>query len=473
MALARKIAYNVAASTVAKICSTVLALVNIGFITRYLGIGGFGDYATVLAFLSFFGAILDLGLYSMATREISRQNADEKKIMSNVFSLRLLSSLILFIIAPLLFIFLPYSEELKKGILIIALSYTFSSSYMVFNGVFQKNLRMDKVTITELLGRILQVIFIILAVKNNWGFLAIISSVLVSSAFTFGAVLFLSRKYIKFSLEFDFVYWKNFLKMSLPVGISAFVTFLYFKMDTIILSFLKGSEAVGIYNMAYKIIENITFFPGMMVGLILPLLSVYVFSDKLRFAKVINETAKVFIIMIIPLVVGTFFLAEDVVNIIGGENFIISANVLRILIVALAFIFFGNLFNSVLLAANLQNKLMYVLSFCAVFNIGLNFILIPKYSYNGAAIVSLLTEFLVVVLTTYFVHKYVDYKFSMKGWGRIFLSGFFMFLFLMMFDNLNFVYAGVGSVLTYGLFLWLTRAITIGEIKILLFSGQK
>ncbi|KKP69139.1 MAG: Membrane protein involved in the export of O-antigen and teichoic acid [Candidatus Moranbacteria bacterium GW2011_GWE1_35_17] len=472
MALARKIAYNVVASTIAKVCATVLALVNIGFITRYLGVGGFGDYATVLAFLSFFGAILDLGLYSIATREISRNNADEKKIMSNVFSLRLLSSLALFIIAPLLFIFLPYSEDIKKGILIIALSYTFSSSYMVFNGVFQKNLRMDKVTITELLGKIIQVFFIILAVKNNWGFTAIIFSVLWSSMLTFGIVVFLSRKYIKFSLKFDFDYWKSFLKMSMPVGISALVTFLYFKMDTIMLSVLKGSEAVGIYNMAYKIIENITFFPGMIVGLILPLLSMYVFSDKVNFTKIINKTAKVFIIIIVPLIVGTLFLAEDIINIIGGKEFLISANALRVLIVALAFIFFGNLFNSILLSANLQNKLMHVLSFCAVFNIGLNFALIPKYSYMGAATVSLMTEFLVVALTAYIVSKYVDYRLSMKGWGKVIFSGLWMALFLAVLNNLNFIYAGLGSIFVYGLFLWLTRAITIREVKSLLVSPR-
>ncbi|MFA6183902.1 MAG: oligosaccharide flippase family protein [Parcubacteria group bacterium] len=471
MALARKIAYNVVASTIAKVCSTILALVNIGFITRYLGVNGFGDYATVLAFFSFFGAILDLGLYSIATREISRKNSNEEKIMSNVFALRLISASFLVIIVPILFVFLPYPEEIKKGILIIALSYVFASSYMVFNGIFQKNLRMDKVTIAELIGKVLQVIFVILVVKNDWGFTSVMMSVLVSTMFTFFMVIFLSRKYSKFSLEFDFDYWKKFLKMSYPVGISAFVTFLYFKMDTIMLSFLKGSESVGIYNMAYKIIENITFFPGMIVGLILPLLSMYVFSDKNNFTKVINKTVKVFLIMVVPMIIGTLFLAEDVINIIGGNQFLISANVLRILIFALAFIFFGNLFNSVLLAANLQGKLMYILSFCAVFNIGLNFILIPKYSYMGAAVVSVLTELLVVVLTMWAINKRVDYNFSLKGWGKIFFSGLAMGLFLIVFNRLNFIYTGVGSVLFYVLFLWLTRAITVREIRSLIFSS--
>lgn len=471
MALARKIAYNVVVNTIAKVLSTVLALVNIGFITRYLGVNGFGDYATVLAFFSFFGAIFDLGLYSISTREISRNNANEEKIMSNVFTLRILSATLVILVAPILIWCLPYSKDIEKGILIIALSYVFSSSYTVLNGIFQKNLRMDKITITEFFGKIVQVAFVAMAVKMSWGFNLIMTSVLVNAIFSFLVVLFLSKKYIKFSFSFDFEYWKKFLRMSLPVGISAIVSFLYFKMDTIILSILKGSEAVGIYNMAYKIIENITFFPGMIVGLILPLLSMYIFTDKRNFIKIANKTAKVFFLLVVPLVIGTLFLAEEIINIIGGKDFIISADVLRILIVALAFIFFGNLFNSILLSANLQKKLMYILTFCAFFNITLNLMIIPIYSYLGAATVSVLTEFLVVVITAYFANKDLDYRFSTKGWGRVIASGLAMGVFLFIFKNSGFVFSFIGSILVYGAFLWMTSAITIKEVRSLLVSA--
>ena len=64
---------------------TVLALVGIGFITRYLGAGGFGDYSTILAFFFFFGSLADLGLYAISTREISRPGSNEEEILGNVF----------------------------------------------------------------------------------------------------------------------------------------------------------------------------------------------------------------------------------------------------------------------------------------------------------------------------------------------------------------------------------------------------
>ena len=170
MLVARKIAYNVAVSSVAKILSTVLALVSIGFITRYLGKEGFGDYATVLAFFYLFAAISDLGLYHISTREISRPRADENRILGNIFSLRIIASLAVIILAPIILIFFPYPLEVKQGIMIAAFAFLFSSSYQVLNGVFQKNLAMDKVTISELIGKAIQVVVVIVAIRLSLGF---------------------------------------------------------------------------------------------------------------------------------------------------------------------------------------------------------------------------------------------------------------------------------------------------------------
>jgi len=104
----KKIALNVLINSCAKVLSTILALVSVGLITRYLGTEGFGNYATAVAFLSLFSALADLGLYNISTREISRSGADEKKIMGNVFSLRIISSTTVLILAPLVIFFLPY-----------------------------------------------------------------------------------------------------------------------------------------------------------------------------------------------------------------------------------------------------------------------------------------------------------------------------------------------------------------------------
>src|SRR3989338_4128523 len=285
MALARKIAYNVVLNSFLKVFSTVvLSLLSIRLITGYLGQEGFGEYSTVLAFFAFFSAIADLGLSSVMAREISREGADEKKILSKIFSLRLTASFVVFLLSPLLILFFDYSRDLKIGIFIAAGAILFSTVSLMLNGVFQKRLAMDKVALVELFGKIFQVSLVFLIVRENWGFLAIASTLLASLSFNALVVLFLSRRYVRFSPQIDFAYWKAFLYESLPMGATAIITFTYFKMDTILLSVLQSSAHVGIYNVAYKIMENLIFFPAMLAGLILPLLSRFIFTQRARFA---------------------------------------------------------------------------------------------------------------------------------------------------------------------------------------------
>lgn len=465
MAIARKIAYNVIFNVITKILSTILALVAIGFITRYLGTEGFGNYSTVLAFFSFLGSAADLGLYNITAREISRPNADEPKIIGNALALRLVSSLFVFTITPVFVYFLPYPNEVKTGILIVAASFVFSTTYMVLNGVFQKNLAMDKVASAEVLGKILQLLIIVLAVKLNLGFVAIIFSVFAAMILNFTIVVAMARKYVSLSLKFDFAYWKKFLVDSIPLGFSSLIVFVYFKIDTILLSILKTSTDVGLYNAAYKVIENITFFPAMIIGLIFPLLSKHVFSDKKEFSRITNETLKVFVILLVPLVVGTVFLADGVIHLIGGEDFNASVKILRILIFAIVFIFFGNLFNNMLISSNHQKKLIKPLILCAIFNIIANLVFIPLYSYNAAATISVLTEFFVALAGFLLVSKHIGFKPHVNNFLQILFSGFIMGLFLYVFRSTNFFFLVLGSSSLYILFLWITKTITREDIS--------
>jgi O-antigen/teichoic acid export membrane protein len=410
MVIARKIAYNVVLNSFLKVFSTVaLSLLSIRLMTEYLGQDGFGKYATILAFFAFFSAIADLGLGSVTAREISREGANEGKILGNVIALRLTASLALLFLAPLVVLLFGYSLDVEIGIFIAALATVFSTLSFVLNGIFQKHIAMDKVAMIEFLGKVLQVSLIVLVIKQDWGFLPIACTLIVSLSFNAITAFFFSRRYATFRLQFDFAFWKEFLRHSFPMGVTAMITFAYFKMDTILLSVLQSNAHVGIYNVAYKIMENLIFFPAMLSGLILPLLSRFIFTHRPHFEEIANKTFKVFSIIIVPIVVGTWFLAPDIINIVSGDGFQESVPVLRVLIFALGFIFFGSYFNMLLVVGNAQKKLMQTLIYAAVFNIALNLFLIPRYSYMGSAFVSLATEAFVVLLTGFLVARYIKY----------------------------------------------------------------
>ncbi len=474
MALAQKIAYNVVIVSVLKVFSTVfLSLFSIKLITGYLGQEGFGHYAVVLAFFAFFSAIADLGIGMITVREISREHADEKRILGNVFSLRLLSSVGIFLLSPLLIFFFQYPAELKEGILIAAFAIIFSTMSLVLNGIFQKRVAMHQVAMIEFIGKMLQVAFIAFAVASDWGFLSIVSAILVSMSFNAVTVFLMSRRHIKFPLRSEKEYWKGFLRESYPMGVTAIITFLYFKLDTILLSILRPAADVGIYNVAYKIMENLIFFPAMLAGLIIPLLSKYLLSDRKKFDMTASKTFKVFFVIVLPIIVGTLFLAQDIILIVSGPEFLASAGVLRILIFSLAFIFFGHFFNMILLVANAQKKLMWALSSAAVFNITANLLLIPRLSYTGSAIASALTEMFVVMVTSIIVFRSIGYRPSFHGLWAVVASAFGMAVFLFfLYGKAPFLLLGFGSIGIYGICLWAFKGVTKEEINIIL-SGRK
>ncbi len=471
MAVAKKIAYNVVLNSSIKIFSTVvLSLFSIRLITGYLGPEGFGMYATVLAFFSLFSALIDLGLGPVTAREISRENAPEENILGKIVALRLLTSGALVILSPILIYFFPYSQELKIGIFFAALATVFSTFSYVLNGVFQKRLIMDKVAFIELGGKILQVALVWFFITAQFGFLYIASSVVIALLFNAALAYVLSRRYVSIRLSYDPVFWKKFLKESLPLGATAIITFAYFKFDTILLSIWQSQAEVGVYNVAYKIIENLVFFPAMLVGLILPLLSRYIYTNRPYFEEIAGKTSKVFLVFVIPLVVGTWFLAPYIVHIISGADFTESVPVLRVLILALACIFFGNYFNMLLIVSNAQKKLMIALLCIALVNVAVNIVIIPMYSYMGAAYTSLLTEFLVAVVSGTLVYRHIRYIPSFEHIGRILLAGAIMGVVLYFLSPNSFFLAAIVSCITYVLALALFKAVSLREIRSILFS---
>ncbi|MGK2848585.1 MAG: flippase [Minisyncoccota bacterium] len=465
MALARKIAYNVIFNSFLKVFSTVvLSLLSIRLITGYLGQEGFGAYSTILAFFALFSSVADLGLSSVTAREISRAGADEAGILSKVLSLRLVSSCTLFLIAPLFVILFHYPNDVKIGIIIASGAVIFSTLSLFLNGIFQKRLAMDKVALIEFCGKLLQVLAVMLVVHFDLGFLAIVTTFLVSLCFNATTVFFFSRRYVTFTPQINVSFWKEFLRESLPMGATAIITFTYFKMDTIILSMFQSSAHVGIYNVAYKVMENLIFFPAMLVGLILPLLSRYIFSDRTQFQEIADKTFKVFCIIIVPLVAGTYFLAPDIIRFVSGDSFSESVVVLRILVFALGCIFFGQFFTMLLVVGNVQAKLMQLLIIVAVLNISFNIVLIPRYSYIGAASTSVATEMLVVMLTSFLAYKYVGYKPSFKHLEKILFAGCLMSGILFLLAPVSFFLAGSVSVGVYISFLWISRAVSADEL---------
>ncbi len=408
--LRQKIAYNVTFSATIRIIETLLALVIIGFLTRYLGREDFGDYIIVLNFWYIFSVLADLGLYSITVREISQNSGREKEIINNAFTLRIASASLIFFIGILASLFLPYSNQIKTGIVLAAFGFWALLSSQVLMGLFQKKLRVDRAAIAELCGRIFQFLLIVAVVEKGLGFYAIIVAFSISGIFNLLFNLLFAKKFVHIHLAFDFILWKKLISEGWPLAIAAIFVMLYFRLNILILSFLKGSAAVGIFGLSYKILENLIFLPAMFVGLLMPLMSEAAKSDLEKLKIILRKALDAIIVFLVPLVGLTLVLSDKIIYFIAGKNFSESISVLNILIFAAALIFLATLWSNAIIALGKQKQLLKIYFSGVVLSVGANTLLTAYFSYIGTAVATLATEFLVTALMFIFLKNTIGYS---------------------------------------------------------------
>ena len=239
-------------------------------------------------------------------------------------------------------------------------------------------------------------------------------------------------------------------------------------MDFINKSSLNPISDVGIYNIAYKVLESLIFFPAMFIGLMMPLLSKFAISNINQFKKIFRKTLDILIIFIVPLIIGLLILSLPIVICIGGEVFNNSVTVLQILSIAIGLIFLGNLLGYSIIALDKQKIGAWIYFGGMIFNIIANLIFIPKYSYIGAAMTTVFTELLVTILMFILIWKTVRCFPSFKILFKTIFAGLIMGGFLYYFQAWNlFLLIGFGIIIYFGV-LYLMKGIRKEEILMLI-----
>lgn len=439
MRLSTKVAYNIIIQVISKVAAAILGLVAVFIMTRALGTYGFGQYTTIMTFLSFFGVMADLGLTLVTTKMISEPGVDEKKIISNLFTIRFFSALFFLGIAPLVVFFFPYAAEVKIGVAVTTLSFFFIALNQIFVGVFQKNLRMDKVSIAEILGRVCLVAGVFVAASLDKGVVGMAVATVIASTVNFLFHFIFSIEFVKPSFSFDMSLWKDIFKRSWPLTITIIFNLIYLRADALLLSLMKTQNEVGLYGATYKIIDVLTILPFMFAGLILPILSnAWSRGDKEFFKRVSQRSFDLMLIISLPVVVGAQFIADDMMIAIAGKDFALSGAILKVLVFAVLGIFIGCVFSHIIVAIDKQKKVIWAYLFASVSSLIAYFVLIPRFSYFGAAWVTIYSEFIIAFFSIFYVWKYTRILPSLQVFWKTLLSCFIMAIFLYYFEKFKF-----------------------------------
>ncbi len=470
MSLTRSIAANTAIHAFGKVISTAIGLLVIGALARYLKPEGFGEYSTVAAYLQIFGIVLDMGLYVLALREIAKPGADIARVFSNFFTLRIVSALLILLPAPFIVYLFPYSEAVKIGVAINAVSYLGIAASQLLTMFFQKEMAMGKVVIAEIGGRLVLFAATFIGIALNTGLHGMLWAVTLGSLANAAIAFVFMTKRIRFRLTFDWAYWKYIFKETWPIGLSIFFNLIYYKMDTIILSLHFPAATVGLYAAPYKILEVLITFPAMFAGLITPhLVRSFAEANTARFQMLLSRALEAMAMIAIPLAVGTLFVGKDVMTLVAGNEFAESGNILKILMFAVIAIFVGNLFANTVVAIGKQRKMLWVYIVVALISLGLYLYFIPRYSYWAASILTVVSETIVACLGAYIVLSTTRVRIALGGIFKIILSALVMGVFLAAVP-MPFALQIVFAIVVYGVMILLTKAVTIATLKEIFFK---
>lgn len=435
--LNKKIAQNTVVQMVGKVLSTVFGLLAVAFLTRHLGTDGYGQLTVAISFLTLFAVVVDFGLTITTVQMISEKEADEEKIIGNLLSLRIISAIIFLALSPVIAIFFPYDQIVKIGIAVGTFSYLFGTTSQMLVGVFQKRLIMNRVVIAELANRALVLLGAILAPTLGLSLVGVMSLFIFGNAVQLLTILTFTRKHINFKLKIDLKEWLVILKRSWPIGISLVFNLIYLRGDILFLSLWETNEQIGIYGFAYKIVDVMTAFPVMYMGLMFPLLVTTWSARDQKFAKYMQDAFDFFSIVAIPLTLGGIAVGVPLMVMIGGEDFAESGKVLAIFGLVMTTIFFGTLYAHAIVAVQKQKVMTWGYLAVAIITILGYVIFIPRYGIWAAAWFTVLAELLITFATAFVVYKTSGFLPDLTLAGKAVFASILMYLTLQLIPGLH------------------------------------
>lgn len=400
MSLSRKIAGNAAIQVAGKFIGNVLGVLTVAVMTRALGADGYGAFTTAVSFLQFFGILVDFGLTLTMTRMISAPDADERKIASSVFTLRLFSGLVFFGLAPVVAMAFPYAPDVRLAIMLGTLSFFAMSSSQVLGGIFQKHLATGSAAAADVAGRAVLFALTLVAAAQGTGLIAFIAALVAGNLVQLAITFVAARKLVPVGISLDFSLWPRIIRESWPIGVSIAFNLIYLKGDVIILSLTHPQADVGLYGAAYKVLDVITVVPMIVMGLVLPLLAAnWAAGDRALFGNRMQKTFDALSLMAIPLALGTLPVARDLMAFVAGAEFAASGRYLAVLMLAGAAVFWSALFGHAVVALGLQRKMIAAYAADAAISLALYAWAVPKYGGDGAAWVTVFSEVFIMIAT--------------------------------------------------------------------------
>ena len=453
---------NTALVLAARFLSRALTLFTVVLTIHHLGPGRFGRFSLLVTIASIVTVLIDLGFNSLYPREAARHPAEVGRYLGNLVTLRLVMGVIA--LAVLALALLPYRlEDLAiPGFLMLLLQ--------SYSGLLRQTFYARQQVGYEAIGIVLEAAVLLALTLYGIGtgahegyFVWAYTGMWAVSCVYIVAVLEITGM-ARIRPRFEPALMRTWLRASLPFAMTFVITTIYFKSDQPILGLFHPDADVGLYAAAYKPFEALLFIPVSMLNVVYPILGVFYRESPDRLVPGIERFYKLLLLVGWPLTVGTVVLAPGLARILAYPD---SALPLAILASGIVLMFVNNTFIGALNAIDRQASFTRASIVSMVVNVGLNLLMIPAWSYIGAAESTVITEAVLLAVSWWLVRRHLFAVPVLRLSWRILVAGAVMGLAVLPFRSagtwgtLLGVLAG-GLVYAIGVFAF--RALDAGEL---------
>ena len=389
---ARNLFSNVLSLGGGEILARLTAFFGAAYLARVLGPEGFGLVGFATAVCGYL-ALTNLALNDIGTREVAKTPHEAGVVGASVIAVKLTLAITGWLILVLVFPLLGLPQEARPVILIagLLLFAMAMDGAWILKGLEQSRL----VGVAQVLGQMLFVTLVFLLVHTPGD---IASAPLAQFIGEFAAALLLSAWI--FRTHRPRIDWLRGLGVLCAAGFliaSRLFRTLIFSFDVLLLGFLLTQQDVGLYTAPYRVVFLLLAISAAIYTAYLP---AYTRAAALKdglLSGLLNRSLELAAAVGIPLAVGGMILAEPLLTLLFGPAYVGGAGAFRWLLLSVALIFLHGGARNVLIALGRTRTDLTLVAAAAVVNVALNLLFIPRYGIEGAALVTVLSEALILV----------------------------------------------------------------------------
>lgn len=396
---------------------------------------------------------MDWGFSTIVTKRIVRNKENYQILFHDLFAKEIFVSITFLCLAAVSLIFLKMDIGLKALIGLMLLGMVLDAYLKFFCGVYRAFEVMEYESILVVIQKVLFISLSILFILMGWPLYSLGISFLLSYIVSVSISAKVLRKRFKISLVArgmalsGKVAWKEGFSLCMV----AFFTFVYFRIDILMLKYFHGDIQVGIYNAAYILIQGLMLIPMAVLTATFPSFSKEWISDVPKLQKDYQKSFSLFLELAFFIFLFGFLWADKIISAIYTKVYQASAVNLKLLLIALLFIFPNYVLTQLMVATDSQDRYAFFAICCAFINVGLNFFFIPIYKGMGAAVATIITELTLFILIYLVITKKlagIDVKRLAYIFFRLLLFGVLQFLiWRFCFNLVGFITAGMIAVI--------------------------